>query len=214
VVAVASAKSQGEMLVGSRPTLLAYIRRRVDDLETAEEIVQEVSLRALAGTAPEDPQSFLLWSCGIARHVIFQEWRRRCRTRSEQPPGDFIVEGVRDPKPPTDRLLDARTALARAIGDDTESFSLLLRRYMDGESSKQLAKELGVTTAALRMRLSRSRASARAQSEHSDRIRYDFGPMTLRSDSRVRNVSIGMRQRIVQFTVDSRRSWAAKPSVG
>ncbi len=36
----------------------------------------------------------------------------------------------------------------------------------------------------------------------------------LKDSYRFRNVSTGMRQLVVQFTVDSRRSWAAEPSVG
>jgi DNA-directed RNA polymerase specialized sigma24 family protein len=162
-MATGSAKSQGELLVGAMPALFAYVRRRVGDLEMAEEIVQEVSLRALAGTAPEDPKSFLLWSCGIARHVIYGEWRRLRRIRSEQPSDDLVIGGVHDPRPQPDRVLDARASLARAICDDEETFALLLRRYVDRESSKALAAELGLTTAALRMRLMRIRASSRAR---------------------------------------------------
>ena len=78
-------KKLGEMLVGCMPTLFAFVRRRVGDRETANEILQEVSLRALAGEGPRDPDSFLSWSCGIARHVIGMEWRRRRRIRAEQP---------------------------------------------------------------------------------------------------------------------------------
>jgi RNA polymerase sigma-70 factor (ECF subfamily) len=159
----ACSKSPGEMLVQSMPALFAYVRRRVGDLETAKEIFQEVSLRALAGTAPEEPESFLPWSCGIARYVIYGEWRRLRRIRCEQPPEDFVIDTVHDPGPQPDRILDARTSLIRAIRDDTKTFALLLRRYVDRESGKVLAKELGLTTDALRMRLMRIRASGRAQ---------------------------------------------------
>lgn len=125
-----------------------------------------MSLRALAGAAPEEPESFLLWTCGIARHVICLEWRRRRRARNEQPPEDFIIDGLLDPTPRADRLFDERSSLTRAIGNDTEGLALLLRRYVDNNSSKELAKEVGLTTAALRMRVMGIRASARARSGH------------------------------------------------
>ena len=58
---------------------------------------------------------------------------------------------------------DARASLERAIGDDAESLTLLFRRYLDNVSGKELASELGLTPAALRMRLMRIRSSARAR---------------------------------------------------
>lgn len=156
-------KKLGEMLVGCMPTLAAFVRRRVGDRETANEILQEVSLRALAGEGPRDPDSFLSWSCGIARHVIGMEWRRRRRVRAEQPLEDPIIDQLRDPESPPDQRFDARASLERAIGDDSESVALLFRRYLDNVTGKELADEMGLTPAALRMRLMRIRSSARAR---------------------------------------------------
>ena len=51
-MSAADDKKLGEMLVGCMPTLFAFVRRRVGDRETANEILQEVSLRALAGEGP------------------------------------------------------------------------------------------------------------------------------------------------------------------
>lgn len=156
-------KKLGEMLVGCMPTLFAFVRRRVGDRETANEILQEVSLRALAGEGPRDPDSFLSWSCGIARHVIGMEWRRRRRVRAEQPLEDPMVDQLRDPVASADQRFDARASLERAIGDDSESVALLFRRYLDNVTGKELANEMGLTPAALRMRLMRIRSSARAR---------------------------------------------------
>jgi RNA polymerase sigma factor (sigma-70 family) len=162
-MSAADDKKLGEMLVGCMPTLFAFVRRRVGDRETANEILQEVSLRALAGEGPRDPDSFLSWSCGIARHVIGMEWRRRRRVRAEQPLEDPIIDQISDPVSPPDQRFDARVSLERAIGDDSESVALLLRRYLDNVSGKELASEMGLTPAALRMRLMRIRSSARAR---------------------------------------------------
>ena len=156
-------KKLGEMLVGCMPTLFAFVRRRVGDRETANEILQEVSLRALAGEGPRDPDSFLSWSCGIARHVIGMEWRRRRRVRAEQPLEEPIIDQIRDPLAAPDQRYDARASLERAIGDDSDSVALLLRRYLDNVSGKELASEMGLTPAALRMRLMRIRTLARSR---------------------------------------------------
>jgi RNA polymerase sigma factor (sigma-70 family) len=156
-------KKLGEMLVGCMPTLFAFVRRRVGDRETANEILQEVSLRALAGEGPRDPDNFFSWSCGIARHVIGMEWRRRRRVRAEQPLDDPTIDQICDPVASPDRRFDARASLERAIGNDTESLTLLFRRYLDNVSGKELATEMGLTPAALRMRLMRIRSSARSR---------------------------------------------------
>jgi RNA polymerase sigma factor (sigma-70 family) len=156
-------KKLGEMLVGCMPTLAAFVRRRVGDRETVNEILQEVSLRALAGEGPRDPDSFLSWSCGIARHVIGMEWRRRRRSRAEQSLEDPVVDEISDPLASPDQRCDARASLERAMGNDSESVALLLRRYLDNVSGKELASEMGLTPAALRMRLMRIRSSARAR---------------------------------------------------
>jgi RNA polymerase sigma factor (sigma-70 family) len=156
-------KKLGEMLVGCMPTLFAFVRRRVGDRETANEILQEVSLRALAGEGPRDPDSFLSWSCGIARHVIGMEWRRRRRVRAEQSLEDPVIDQIRDPVASPDQRFDARASLERAIGEDSESVALLFRRYLDNVTGKELADEMGLTPAALRMRLMRIRSSARAR---------------------------------------------------
>jgi RNA polymerase sigma factor (sigma-70 family) len=162
-MSVVDDKKVGEMLVGCMPTLFAFVRRRVGDRETTNEILQEVSLRALAGEGPKDPDSFLSWSCGIARHVIGMEWRRRRRVRAEQPLDDPIIDQIRDPVASPDQRCDARASLERAIGHDAESLTLLFRRYLDNVSGKELANEMGLTPAALRMRLMRLRSSARAR---------------------------------------------------
>ena len=162
-MSTADDKTLGEMLVGCMPTLSAFVRRRVGDLETTNEILQEVSLRALTGAGPRDPENFLSWSCGIARHVSGLEWRRRRRVRAEQPLDEPIIDQLRDPVTSPDQRFDARASLERALGDDAESLALLFRRYLDNVSGKELASERGLTPAALRMRLMRIRSSARAR---------------------------------------------------
>ena len=156
----------GEMLVGSLPTLWAYVRRRVGDRDTANEILQEVSLRALAGEGPRDPPTFVAWACGIARNVIGLEWRRRRRLRAEQPLDPSSLDEIRDPVATPDRLCDARVLLERALGADKERVALLLRRHLDNVTVVELARQLDLSPAALRMRLMRLRALARARSNN------------------------------------------------
>lgn len=149
-----------ELLVSCMPALSRYVRRRVGDRDTTSEIVQEVSLRVLAGNGPRDPERFLAWTYGIARYVIQSEWRRRRRARAELTLEDPSVRRVRDPLAGPDRLADARASLKRALGN-SESAALLVRHYVG--AGKDLARELGLTPTAFRMRMMRFRSSARAR---------------------------------------------------
>jgi RNA polymerase sigma factor (sigma-70 family) len=151
------------LLAGCTPALSRYVRRSVGDRDTTDEIVQEVSLRALEGCGPSDPDSFQAWCYGIARHVIGIEWRRRRRARAELTLEDPSVAGIRDPMAGPDRVVDARASLKRALGNG-QSAALLVRRYAANGTSKELARELGLTPTALRMRMMRLRSSARARS--------------------------------------------------
>jgi DNA-directed RNA polymerase specialized sigma24 family protein len=152
------------------PRLRAYVHRLVGDRETENEILQEISLRALAGEGPSDRDRFLAWSCGIGRHVIGIEWRRRRRMRAELPIEGAVEDEMCDPAVSSERSLDARASLRRAINDiDAEGLDLLIRRYILGKAGKDLAQELALTPAALRMRLMRLRSALRARRDDSEK---------------------------------------------
>jgi DNA-directed RNA polymerase specialized sigma24 family protein len=150
------------LLIGCRPALWRYVRRRVDDRDTTDEIVQEVSLRALEGHGPLDAGSFLAWSVGIARHVLGMEWRRRRRVRAQVSLEDPCTGELRDPTAGPDRIVDARVSLMRVLGN-SEGAALLVRHYVRSGvgTANDLAHELGLSPAALRMRMVRLRSSAR-----------------------------------------------------
>jgi RNA polymerase sigma factor (sigma-70 family) len=147
------------------PRLRAFVHRIVGDRETENELLQEISLRALAGEGPCEADFFLAWSCGIARNVIGIEWRRRRRARAELPiEDDSVADELSDPTPCADNCVAARESLFRAMNDlDAEGLDLLVRRYILGKPGKDLADELDLTPAALRMRLMRLRSTLRAR---------------------------------------------------
>ena len=147
------------------PRLRAFVRRLVGDRETEEELLQEISLRALAGEGPGDEEFFLAWSCGIARHVIGIEWRRRRRARAELPIEDEgLADELCDPMAFPDTCVAARESLLHAMNDlDPDGLDLLIRRYILGKAGKDLAEEMELSPAALRMRLMRLRTTLKAR---------------------------------------------------
>lgn len=155
----------GTLLLDCMPRLRAFVHRLVGDRETENEVLQEISLRALAGEGPGEEEFFLAWSCGIARHVVGIEWRRRRRARAELPiEAEEVAEELRDPNACPDNCVAARESLLQAMNDiDAEGLDLLFRRYILGKPGKDLAEELDLSPAALRMKLMRLRSTLRAR---------------------------------------------------
>ncbi len=141
------------------PALAAYVRRLARDRDLANDIVQEVCLRALVGDGPRLPENALAWSRGIARHVARAEWRRR-RAWQTAAQGEDLSESVRDRRSTPEEVADARSSLARIFGRGKEEAAWLFRRHGEAGGPTMLALELGLTPAALRMRLLRLRRAA------------------------------------------------------
>jgi RNA polymerase sigma factor (sigma-70 family) len=160
-----SSKRQWEMLVRALPQLRRYVRRMGGNDETIDDVLQEVSLRALVSEGPTDDHArFLAWSFGIARHVAAQHARRRKKTGQLLPFEEDAAPASALPDPVTDPEghVDARTAFARAVLRlDADSVELLVRRYLLGETGEELADERAESSAAIRMRLMRLRATIR-----------------------------------------------------
>ena len=99
---------------------------------------------------------------GIARHVIGIEWRRRRRARAELPIEDEgLADELCDPMAFPDSCVAARESLLHAMNDlDPDGLDLLIRRYILGKPGKDLAEEMELSPAALRMRLMRLRTTA------------------------------------------------------
>jgi RNA polymerase sigma factor (sigma-70 family) len=155
--------SQGKSLVACLPVLRAYVRRISGDRQTAKELLQETSVRIMAGEGPRDPERFVAWCCGIARHALSRDWRKRKRARAELPLEGALVEQIRAPYQDPEGYLDARAWMARALRHvDGEALELLMRRYVLGESGSELADQMAQSAAGLRMRLMRLRSTLSA----------------------------------------------------
>jgi DNA-directed RNA polymerase specialized sigma24 family protein len=108
-------KTQSDLLVSVLPGLRAYVGRIAGDRQAVGDLLQEASVRILAGEGPEDPERFLAWCCGIARHVRASDWRARRRARTELPLESEAAAAVCAPQRDPDSHLDARAWVARAM---------------------------------------------------------------------------------------------------
>jgi len=143
------------------PRLLAFIDSRVQSGEDAEEILHDTLLSALDSLAIFTGRSSLFtWLCGIARHEMGDYYRRR-KIRSVVFSRLPFIEGF------VSRALEPSAAMMReeyergvkvALGRLMPHYrEILVLKYMDGMSVKEIAKKLGMSVKACESALTRAR---------------------------------------------------------
>lgn len=134
--------------------LLKFIRRRVEDDATAEDILQEVFLRIHTNMQTLSDSSRLeSWIYQITRHAIIDHYRRR-----------RMVSEISETLPAEDEVIepDAADILASSMREmvvalpDPYRQALLLTEY-DGLSQVELAERLGISLSGAKSRVQRAR---------------------------------------------------------
>jgi RNA polymerase sigma-70 factor (ECF subfamily) len=138
----------------------------------AEDLVQETCLRAIKGITQRgiesDPK---VWLFTILRHVWINQWRRRTKgpefillgkTRGDNAPLQEWLSEERDP--PEDQF-DRKVASGKirlAISGLPEVFrEVVVLRYFEGFSYRQIASILGCPAGTVMSRLNRAKAELR-----------------------------------------------------
>ncbi|MEW4566698.1 sigma-70 family RNA polymerase sigma factor [Tautonia sp. JC769] len=155
--------------------LRTVIRARLGEPQGVEEVLQEVSLAAVAQRSPvSDPARIGAWLYGLAvRQALLyrraQGRRRRLNARYAEARRARPDDG---PPDPLDWLLASeRDGLIRRAVDDLSprDRELLLLKYTEDWSCRQLADRLGLSESAVEARLHRARARLRAKLDRSIR---------------------------------------------
>jgi RNA polymerase sigma-70 factor (ECF subfamily) len=143
--------------------LRRFVRRRVTSAEAADDLTQEVfasMARALADSGRSAPKS-LGWLYTVARRRIIDEGRRNGRVET------LSLEVVADPERVDTEYgpLVSRT-LSAAVAQLTEAQRrVLVLRLLRGESFADIAKRVGITEEACRMRFLRGLEQIRDEFE-------------------------------------------------
>jgi RNA polymerase sigma-70 factor, ECF subfamily len=134
--------------------LLAFIRRRVEDLPTAEDLLQEVFVRIHTRmNTLEDGSRLEAWVYQIARHAILDHYRRR---RETVPVPDEIVDASEPVEPdPAEALAASLREMVEALPEPYRE-ALLLTEF-GGLSQAELAKRLGISFSGAKSRVQRAR---------------------------------------------------------
>jgi RNA polymerase sigma-70 factor (ECF subfamily) len=167
-----SDKSEGAILdnLGALYGFAISLTRNSAD---AEDLVQETCLRAIRGIAhngiKSDPK---VWLFTILRNVWINEWRRRAngpefvllgKPRADGGPlQDWLPDERERPEDHFDRNV-ASGKIRMAISGLPEVFrEVVLLRYFEGFSYRQIATILGCPAGTVMSRLNRARAELRA----------------------------------------------------
>lgn len=152
------------------PRLRAYCRRRVKEAATAEDLVQEILLKAFRGRAAlRDETRLEAWLFQIAHGTVMDHYRRKPL------PEAWLAESTSSPASPPNDITAVMTSNVRCY------LETLPRGYRDavfladyeGLSHAEVARRLGISLAAAKSRVLRGRLMVKRLMEARCRFEYD-----------------------------------------
>ena len=137
------------------PELYRFALRQLGDGGAAQDVVQEVFLRAWRATDSYDPElaSLRTWLFAIARNVVVDEARRFAVRPWQRNLTDFSGPEAGGEEPADDRLVDAWVVeeALRRIGHDHRT--AIVQTHLRGRPHDEVAAELGIPVGTLRSRV-------------------------------------------------------------
>jgi len=138
-----------------RRTVFIMAVQRGYDHSVAEDVAQEVFLKAYRHLENlSEPSAFARWLYGIASNVIADQGRKRARRKELAG-----LEQVPEPSASTDAsadltLSETRRQVFRALDELNEEQRLVIMlRYIEGLSPREIAERLGEPRGTIRSRL-------------------------------------------------------------
>lgn len=160
----------GELVARHRESVFALAKGGLRDAEAASDATQEAFLKAyLSLPSLRDPARFGAWVRRIAERLVITAARR---PRREVPTAGLDVECERC----TEREIVERADLERQVREDLATLreptrSALILYHVEGYSHAEIGDRLGLTTSAVKTRLSRARGLLRRRRGRIRRLR-------------------------------------------
>lgn len=155
-----------------------FLSRGVRTEDEARDLAQETLLRVLQrasrGEALESPEAFAL---GVAKNVFFEYCRRVAKSNAHDG-----LSGVLDlaggENPLTDALASSRRLRFRRALDllPERMRALLVKRFVEEVPSRAIAREEGITTDAVDMRVYRAKRELKKRMEDARKSPLEPGP--------------------------------------
>jgi RNA polymerase sigma-70 factor, ECF subfamily len=157
-------KAAARFVAGHIDAVYAYARHRLAPrADLVDDVVQDVFLSALNGLAAFQGQSSLrTWLIGIARHKIEDIYRQRLRLPEALDDLDSAEGELLSATTAIDEQIDAERARVKArhvLAQLPQRYSLmLLWRYWEHRSTREMAVAIGTTEKSVERSLARARA--------------------------------------------------------
>lgn len=176
-------KAFSALVAATQTTVTTLALAVVRDVQLSEDIAQEAYFRVWQRLRHlESNSSFLPWLRQITRNLARDHLRRRLIRPLDLGPGpnvelDVDLAGPGHASSEERALLDERDRIIAAALESlpTDSREVLALFYREGESSRQVARLLGLSDATVRKRLQRARNALRQQ------VEKQLGPALLAS---------------------------------
>ena len=159
-------KAAARLVAAHIDAVYAYARHRLTPhSDLVDDVVQDVFVAALKSLAAFERQSSLrTWLLAIARHKIEDIYRQRLRAAVGLDPDSSGDEPIAD-EIPVDERIDSARAHARArrvLESMPERYALmLLWRYWEQRSARDVAAAIGTTEKSVERMLARARTKFR-----------------------------------------------------
>jgi RNA polymerase sigma-70 factor, ECF subfamily len=156
----AAAEQVQILFVRHEGSIRAYVRALQPSLSDADDVLQETFLTVSRKADSFEPgTNFVAWACGIARLKLLENFRQRKRANVLS---EAALMALADDAPPVEVTGVREEALSRCIEKlAPKSRNLVWRRYSGRQDSDTMADGLGMTSAAVRVALSKARAFLR-----------------------------------------------------
>jgi len=154
----------GELYENNFERVYAYIARRVQHREEAQDVTAEVFQQALAGLPRYEWRGlpFIAWLLGIAAHVLADRWQRAARM-PEVVTDDLEQAGIEDD-------VEQRAMLYQLVDLlPADQRQVILWRFVGQKSLREMAEELGRSEGAIKQ------LQLRALENLRERIRSNHG---------------------------------------
>ncbi|HEX4049855.1 MAG TPA: sigma-70 family RNA polymerase sigma factor [Steroidobacteraceae bacterium] len=157
-----------------RPALIAYFQRRCGNAAEAEDLAQDVILRALSHTRWTSAEHARSYIFTIALNCWRDRGRRRLSRTSVIDWNEDLVQGVAEESSP-ERVLSNQQQLASIVAalgelaERTRDIFVLCR--LENMKHSQIAELLGISVSAVEKHLSKALAHLARRMDHDDGIR-------------------------------------------
>ena len=148
------------LFVRHENSIRAFVRALQPSLADADDVLQETFLTVSRKASTfELGTNFVAWACSIARLKVLENLRQKQRSNLLS---EAAISALAADAPAAETLTEREDALEKCLGKlAPKARDLLWRRYSRRQSSDEMAEAAGMTSIAVRVALSKARATLR-----------------------------------------------------